>query len=225
MGRFQRRGKKPSIPFTCAPFPCGRFRLRRVQSAARHPRDRGSIFVTRVPRSHGEMRCNDWGSAARIWGRQLGDCCREHMGRRCGATTVFLPTRCTHDTAYTRQDATRTHTCRPHDGAARVASAILSTHLFCLRRLRLFMFDISVITFTTAHWRRTRLWLNLGSRILALWNLDYCPALVFHLVNNCYFIGSINNECDVFVAVKDRVVNFIGLENEPGISTIGERPG
>ena len=87
------------------------------------------------------------------------------------------------------------------------------------------MFDNSVITITTAHWRRTQLWPSLSSRILALWNLNYCLALVFYFVKVDFLIGSIDVECAVPDAVKDHVVNFIGLENEPGISTIGERPG
>ena len=87
------------------------------------------------------------------------------------------------------------------------------------------MFDISVITFTTAHCRRTRLWLSPSSRILALWNLDYCLALVFHFINIGFFIGSVDTECAVLDDVKDHVVTFIGLENKPGVSTIGERPG
>ena len=67
-------------------------------------------------------------------------------GRRWGATTCLPPHDMHTTTAYTRQDATHTRTCRPRDGAARIASAILLTHLFCLRRLRLFMFNTSVIT-------------------------------------------------------------------------------
>ena len=87
------------------------------------------------------------------------------------------------------------------------------------------MFDISVITFTTAHCRRTRLWLSPSSRILALWNLDYCLALVFHFINIGFFIGSVDTECAVLDDVKDHVVTFIGLGNKPGVSTIGEMPG
>ena len=62
-------------------------------------------------------------------------------------------------------------------------------------------------------------------RILARWNLNYCLALVFYFIKDYFLIGSIDVECAVLDAVKDHVVDFIGLENEPGISTIGERPG
>ena len=60
---------------------------------------------------------------------------------------------------------------------------------------------------------------------MALWILDYCSDLVFHFINVGFFIGSVAAECIVLDDVKDHVVTFIGLENKPGISTIGERPG
>ena len=60
---------------------------------------------------------------------------------------------------------------------------------------------------------------------MALWILDYCSDLVFHFINVGFFIGSVAAECTVLDVVKDHVVTFIGLENKPGISTIGERPG
>ena len=113
----------------------------------------GKHFVTRVPRSHREVCCDDRGLVHAPGGVTTGRLLPGTHGRRWGATTC-LPPHDTHTTtAYTRQDATRTHTCRPRDGAARMASVILSTHFFCLRRLRLFMFNTSVITFTTAHLR------------------------------------------------------------------------
>ena len=97
LGRFQRRHEKPSIPFTCAPFPCGSFRLRRVQSAARHPRDRGPTFVTRVPRSHREMCCNDGGLLHAFGGGDNWEIVAGDTWAPMGRDDVSPPTRYTHD--------------------------------------------------------------------------------------------------------------------------------
>ena len=40
-----------------------------------------------------------------------------------------------------------------------------------------------------------------------------------------FIIRPVDSERAVLDGVKDYVVTFIGLENKPGISTIGERPG
>ena len=81
--RFRRRKEKPSIFFTCDAFPCGLFRLRRVQSAACFSRDRGSTFVTRASRSHGKcVATNEGVRCAHTKGGQLGP-----HGALCGANT------------------------------------------------------------------------------------------------------------------------------------------
>ena len=75
--------EKPSIFFTCDAFPCGLFRLRRVQSAACFSRDRGSTFVTRASRSHGKcVATNEGVRCAHTKGGQLGP-----HGALCGANT------------------------------------------------------------------------------------------------------------------------------------------
>ena len=124
-----------------------------------HSRDRGSTFVTCFPRSHGEMLSGT--SGAPLWRnvpphRVYHTHTRGHVDGTLGAP-IRLDDNDPPHTGYTRHGLhtprRHSHTHRPHVGAARIASAILSTHLFCLRRLRLFMFNTSVITLTTAHCR------------------------------------------------------------------------